>query len=346
MKSSTVRQWLFNNRAFAREDESDDGQFYSVDRMVPHLDESALRTASEIIGSLVVEPRPAILDLMASWDSHLPSSLAPATVTGLGLNANELRANRILDERVVHDLNANPKLPFPDGAFDIVLNTVSVDYLTRPFDVVSEVGRVLKPGGLFLVLFSNRFFPEKVVSIWRESSELERVLIVQDYLASCDTFAPSEVFVVQGQPRPEDDRYAGLGVPSDPVYAVWSERVGGAPGRPRRTPPEIGTTAPRDSEELARRKEIVGMTLRCPHCNRSLSKWAVPQTPFTEWDEEFMYVCFNDHCPYLLRGWRAMERQGNRGFSYRLMYNPGNDRCTPLPIPSLGAFRESIVTGD
>jgi len=38
-----------------------------------------------------------------------------------------------------------------------------------------------------------------------------------------------------------------------------------------------------------------------------------------------------------------MERQGNRGFSYRLMYNPGNDGCTPVPIPSLGALRASIV---
>jgi SAM-dependent methyltransferase len=343
MKSSTVRKWLYDGRAYERQDEGDDREFYRGDRMVSHLDDEALRTVSSIIGSLVHEDRPKVLDLMASWDSHLPSSLEPATVSGLGLNANELEKNRSLDERVLHDLNADPTLPFPDETFDVVLNTVSIDYLTRPFEVVGEVARVLKPGGLFLVLFSNRFFPEKVVRIWRESSELERVLIVQDYLASCAMLSPSEVFVVQGQPRPGDDRYAHLGIPSDPVYAVWSERVGGAQDRPRRRPPAIGVTAARNSEELARRKEVVGITLRCPHCNCSLSKWAVPQTPFTEWDEEFMYVCFNDHCPYLLRGWQAMERQGNRGFSYRLMYNPGNDRCTPMPIPSLGAFRESIV---
>jgi hypothetical protein len=38
-----------------------------------------------------------------------------------------------------------------------------------------------------------------------------------------------------------------------------------------------------------------------------------------------------------------MERQGNRGFTYRLMYNPGTDRCMPMPVPTLSALRASIV---
>ena len=86
----------------------------------------------------------------------------------------------VLDERVVRDLNADPRLPFADGSFDVVLNTVSVDYVTRPLELFREVGRVLRPGGLFLVIFSNRYFPEKAVRIWRESSEQERILIVED----------------------------------------------------------------------------------------------------------------------------------------------------------------------
>jgi SAM-dependent methyltransferase len=333
----------FVDDAFSREDESDDRLFYAVDRLVPHLDEEARRSVSAIIAALVVEERPVVLDLMASWDSHLDEARDLGRVVGLGLNRTELEANPRLDERIVHDLNRDPILPFADATFDVVLNTVSVDYLTRPFEVVAEVGRILRPGGLFLILFSNRFFPEKVIRMWRDANNDQRRSIVEEYLQSCELFGPVGSYEVHGRPRSENDRYADTGLPSDPVFAVWAEKLGGAPGRPIRRPPELDPWFVREPEELARRTALVGETKRCPYCDEPLCKWAVPQTPFTEWDEEFFHVCFNDGCPYLLRGWRAMERQGNRGFTYRLMYNPGNDRCGPMPIPSLSALRASIV---
>ncbi len=68
-----------------------------------------------------------------------------------------------------------------------------------------------------------------------------------------------------------------------------------------------------------------------------------PKNPFTEWDTEFMYVCFNDSCPYLVRGWQVMGEQGNRGMSYRCMFNPANNRCMPIPVPSLQALKEGIL---
>ncbi len=311
--------------------------------MVPHLDEAALKAVSEIISALVVEERPEILDLMASWDSHIDAEVQPRRVVGLGLNRNELDANPVLDERLVHDLNRDPRLPFADDSFDVVLNTVSVDYLTRPFEVFGEVGRVLRPGGLFLVLFSNRFFPEKVVRLWRDANPQERGLIVEDYFASCRDFTASESFTVCGRPRPATDRYFDTGLPSDPVHAIWAEKRGGAAGRPKRRPPESDPWYLSDPDELDRRKAVVSESMTCPYCGEGLSKWAVPQTPFTEWDQEFLFICFNDRCPYLLRGWQTMARQGNSGFSYRLMYNPGNHRCMPMPVPDLRAFRESIV---
>jgi len=149
---------------------------------------------------------------------------------------------------VLHDLNADPRLPFPDNSFDTVLNTVSVDYMTHPIRVFEEVGRILKPGGLFLVIFSNRMFPPKAVKVWRESNEEER-----------------------------------------------------------------------------------------------LKKWIIPDNPFgCTWDNEYMYICFNDGCPYFVRGWEFMQKEGNSG-SYRLMYNPEKDTCRPVPVPTARALRESIV---
>jgi len=38
-----------------------------------------------------------------------------------------------------------------------------------------------------------------------------------------------------------------------------------------------------------------------------------------------------------------MYREGNRGSSYRLMYNPEKDCCMPIPVPTPRALRESII---
>lgn len=330
--------------AFSRADESDDDRFYQQDRFVGHIDAVALETVKRLIGGLVIEPRPVMLDLMAGWDSHLPDGLEPARMVGLGLNPRELAANAALGEHLVHDLNQDPALPFPDETFDVVLNTVSVDYLTRPVDVFRETARILKPGGLFLVVFSNRMFPQKAVKIWRESGEEERVMLVEEFFRRAGGFGPVSSFVSRGRPRPKDDKYAGLGLPSDPVFAVYAEKAGGDPARRPRPEIRLNYGEVLSDEELARRKARIRHTLECPYCGETLKKWAVPENPFAQtWDNEFMYICFNDACPYYVRGYDVMQRKGKGGNSYRLMYIPEKDCCLPVPVPTPKALRESIV---
>jgi SAM-dependent methyltransferase len=334
---------IFGKDAFSRLDENNDAQFYATDRFVSHLDSLALETVKKLIGELIVEETPVILDLMAGWDSHIPEGLEPSRVVGLGLNNNELSRNTSLTEIVIHDLNMDPILPFPDGSFDAVINTVSVDYMTRPVQVFREVGRILRPGGLFLVIFSNRMFPEKAIKVWRDSSEEERVLLVEDLFKEAGLFEKVSVFVSKGKPRPKNDRYSHLGVPSDPIYAVYADRRGGSPSKAR---PVVtmayGTLL--EGEELEKRKKAVKKTLCCPYCGAKLRKWAVPDNPFAcAWDNDFMYICFNDACPYYVRGWDVMQQEGTSGVSYRLMYNPEKDRCLPVPVPTPRALKEGII---
>lgn len=329
--------------AFSRRDESDDALFYARDRFVSHIDSLALSTVEKIIGTLIPEKNPVILDLMASWDSHIPETLHPARVIGLGLNENELAANKVLSEFIIHDLNKNPRLPFEDNTFDAVINTVSVDYMTRPVEVFREVGRILKPGGLYLVIFSNRLFPPKAVKIWAESGEEERLILVEDFFRQSEAFEKTKIFISKGKPRPRDDKYSHMGIPSDPVYAVYADKLGGPPERKPRPALEPEEEKLWNTQEVEARKKEVRKTLCCPYCNERMKKWAVPQSPFTEWDNEFMYICFNDECPYLIAGWSAMNKQGNTGLSYRLMYDPLRDHLMPVPVPSLCALKESIV---
>jgi hypothetical protein len=85
------------------------------------------------------------------------------------------------------------------------------------------------------------------------------------------------------------------------------------------------------TDEVERRKKRVHETLRCPHCDQPLTRWKVPDTPFNEWDAEYVYVCFYEECPYTVRSWEVMAEQGNVGFGYRLMYHRERDRfyCVP-----------------
>jgi SAM-dependent methyltransferase len=335
---------IFSPDAFSRLDESDDSEFYSRDRFVSHLDSLALATVERLIGTLVIEDHPAILDLMASWDSHIPGDLRASKIVGLGLNENELKNNKALSEAVIHDLNKDPQLPFPDNHFDVVINSVSVDYMTKPTRVFEEVGRVLKPGGLFLVVFSNRMFSGKAVKVWREAGEEERALLVEDYFWEGGAFEKPSFFLSKGKPRPKDDKYAHLGIPSDPVYAVYAEKKGGNLLRSARPELIVSYGEPLNQATFEARKKAIKHTLRCPHCGERMLKWAVPDNPFeVTWDNDFMYICFNDACPYYVRGWDFMYREGNRVASYRLMYNPEKDCCMPIPVPTPKALRESII---
>ena len=98
----------------------------------------------------------AILDLMSGWVSHLPPEVPYGRVVGVGAHACVLAENPFLDEWRVQDLNRDPRLHFAVGEFDGAALCASIQHLTRPGELIREVGRVLKPGAPLVVAFSRR----------------------------------------------------------------------------------------------------------------------------------------------------------------------------------------------
>ena len=192
---------------FARSDESFDGVFYSAERLVAHIDATAIQAVGELYTDLGISG--AVLDLMSSWISHF--AVAPAALTVLGMNENELNANRDASRVVVKDLNVDATLPFSDESFDDVVCCVSIDYLTRPIDVMREVHRVLRPRGRFVCTFSNRCFPSKAIRGWLMVSEEQRIELVARYFALAGGFE-----------EPQRGVRVPLGI-GDPLYAVWAQ---------------------------------------------------------------------------------------------------------------------------
>jgi SAM-dependent methyltransferase len=211
---------FFSDNPFARVDESPDALFYQAPRFVNHLDDHAISVVQNLYGSLFKEGS-QVLDLMSSWTSHLPDNFDIKDASGLGMNQAELDRNVKLTDRVVQDLNQNTALPYKSNAFDAVICTASVEYLIRPFEVFREVHRVLKPGGVFITTFSNRWFPPKAIRIWKELHDFEKMSLVLEYFLESGLFENLETHSTRGLPRPDNDKYADKLKFSDPVYAVW-----------------------------------------------------------------------------------------------------------------------------
>ena len=184
--------------AFHRLDASPDPEFYAAPRFVTHIDEGATAAVTQLYREHL-PPGGAVLDLMSSWVSHLPPEVAYGRVVGLGMNTQELAANPRLDAWLVHDLNAEPRLPFADAEFDAAACCVSIDYLVRPVEVLRDLARVLRPGAPLVVTFSNRRFPTKVIALWESLDDAGHVQLVGHYLR--EAAAWSDVTAAGPQPR-------------------------------------------------------------------------------------------------------------------------------------------------
>lgn len=143
-----------------------DWAFYIIPKFVQHAGDESRAALTSFYEVALPSPGGAVLDLCSSWTSHYPKDVRLGRCTALGLNPVELAANPSKTDWVVHDLNSDPTLPFEDESFDCVTNALSVDYLTSPLEVFSDIARVLRPGGIACMAFTNRCFPGKVVPVW------------------------------------------------------------------------------------------------------------------------------------------------------------------------------------
>lgn len=166
---------------FAREDETPDEDFYQDPRFTTHIDDATIVALTNYYRE-VLKPSDRVLDLMSSWISHLPNEIRYRHVAGLGMNEQELARNPRLDRYGVRNLNVTPVLPFEDDAFDAVLMAVSVQYLTRPFEVFREIARVLAPRGKCIVSMSHRLFPTKAIYAFHVLPPADRCRLVGTYM--------------------------------------------------------------------------------------------------------------------------------------------------------------------
>ena len=90
------------------------------------------------------------------------------------------------------------------------------------------------------------------------------------------------------------------------------------------------------------KKMEIKETPNCPRCGNVMQKMEMPSE--AGYDSSFMYVCFNDECPYFVNGWAWMMEKYQVKSSYRHRINPVTGAAGPLPVWSKEAMKDRIVS--
>jgi len=139
--------------------------------------------AGPLVRELVGVERPLLLDV-ATGTGRLPLALLRerfrGQIVGLDLSRGMLRQARrklaAYGDQVTLLWHDASQLPFPDGTFDAVSCLESLEFMPHSREVLSEMVRVLAPGGVLFVTnrvgFEARLLPGRTIS----RPELERFL--------------------------------------------------------------------------------------------------------------------------------------------------------------------------
>jgi SAM-dependent methyltransferase len=151
------------------------------DRIEPHLPQTRPNVGARFEETVVREmnrrPGVRIVDVGAGkrcpYAEYRDAAMQPHII-GVDVSEAELRQNRDVDEYRVAD--ATGRLPFADGEADLLLSLNTLEHISPMAAFADEGLRVLKPGGLFIHLFSSRWAPFAILNRLLPHSVARRIL--------------------------------------------------------------------------------------------------------------------------------------------------------------------------
>ena len=162
-------------------------QYRAARRALQRKGRSALAPAVlRLLRRWHLAPGLSVGDLIKSWDvartldlieTRLPKD---AAILDLGAFCSEVPESlALMDHTAVHGIDLNPdvrkmplagqvkyrvgdfnKMPYDDATFDAVTAISVIEHGYRPEALFAEIGRLLRPGGLFIASFD--YWPQKI----------------------------------------------------------------------------------------------------------------------------------------------------------------------------------------
>ena len=86
-------------------------------------------------------------------------------------------------------------------------------------------------------------------------------------------------------------------------------------------------------------------TPQCPHCGEPMRAVPAPRQ-HRAGTRRVQFACFNDECPYFVRGWAWMFEHYGVKASYRYRVDPVTGHGSPLPVWSVDALKDRILDDD
>ena len=162
-----------------------------------------------------------VLELGVGTGKNIPFYPAGAEVTATDISERMLEraARRAEKLRVsVHfEIADAQQLSYASGSFDCVVATFLFCSVPDPGLGLAEARRVLKPGGVFVLTFSNRCFPNKAVSVWLSTTDQQHIELVTQYFEESGNWRG--INSAQKFAKPPEKG-------GDPLYAVWAIKTG------------------------------------------------------------------------------------------------------------------------
>lgn len=108
--------------------------------------------AESFVARMALESGARVLDIACgTGNATIPLARRGASVTGLDMTPHLLEEARTRADReglhIRFDEGFAERLPYPDGSFDVLVSMFGIMFSPLPAIVVSEMARVLRPGG-------------------------------------------------------------------------------------------------------------------------------------------------------------------------------------------------------
>jgi ubiquinone/menaquinone biosynthesis C-methylase UbiE len=93
-------------------------------------------------------PECKLLDVGCGWEAKFLKSVEPYIASGVGIDFKAPKLENVKLRTMTATLN--DKLPFEDNFFDVVSLMAVLEHLEKPLDILQEIRRVLKNGGVLI----------------------------------------------------------------------------------------------------------------------------------------------------------------------------------------------------
>src|SRR5580765_3041294 len=109
------------------------------------------RQVAEHYWSMIPSDATVVLDLCCATGDMARFAPRPVSMFGLDADDNSVKVARQFATVQRWDLDCAQPLPYESGTFDAIVAKDVLEHLQKPWLLLKEIRRVLKPGGTLLV---------------------------------------------------------------------------------------------------------------------------------------------------------------------------------------------------